>query len=78
MPVLDEQDFLLLREVIAKQAASLLFLVDRVMQPLTEEQREALRQALAAELGETGFSPDGPINERGTRIERLIDRLGHI
>jgi hypothetical protein len=74
----EEHEFLLLREVVAKQAPSLLGLVARVMPSLTDGQREDLRQAVAAELGETGFAPDGRITERGRSLEGLIDRLGHL
>lgn len=77
-PVLEEHDFLLLRDVVAKQGPELLPLVARVMPSLSDEQREALRQAVAAELGETGFGRDGPLTERGKSLEALIDKLGYL
>jgi len=77
-PVLEEDDYLLLRDVIAQQAPALRTLVARIMPSLTDEQREGLRQAVAAELGETGFGPDDAITERGKSLEGLIDRLGHL
>jgi len=44
--------------------------------PLTDDERETLREVLADELVETGLGPDDEPNERGRLIEAAIAWLG--
>lgn len=69
----------LLEEAVARQAAYLSpFLATLGATPLTVEIRELLRGALASELLETGLDTEHEHNERGRRIEGVIDALGHL
>ena len=45
--------------------------------PISTEAREAIREALADELVETGLGPDAEPNDRGRLIETAIDWLGY-
>lgn len=73
------RDGQLLHEIISKQQPELLLLLDLLGNtPLTEEQREGLREALAAELCDTGLDENDEPNSRGLHIENLIDQLGHV
>ncbi|MBP6940667.1 MAG: hypothetical protein KBB65_02745 [Syntrophorhabdaceae bacterium] len=73
----EESDFL--QKVLLKHHSSLLKIMDSIgMVPLTDEQREKLREVLANELLETGLGKDDEPNERGLLLEGLIDRLGHL
>jgi hypothetical protein len=42
----------------------------------TRDERLVLQQAIADELVATGLRDDGEPNERGLRLESLIDSLG--
>ena len=68
----------LVREVLKSRAPERLG-IDEVMnaEPLTQEQREAIREVLADELVARGFGPDWEPNERGRLLEAAIDWLGH-
>ena len=67
---------LLLREVIWRRAPRLAVLVNRLGEiPLTDDQREELREALADELLGSGLGPDGEPTSRGRELDRLISRL---
>jgi hypothetical protein len=69
----------LLREVILKQQPSLLSLLDVLnVSSLTVEQRESLREAVAAELCVTGLDKNDEPNDRGLQLEALIDYLGRL
>jgi len=69
----------LLKEILVKNAPSLLPVLDSVgLIPLTGEQREEIREAIADELLKTGLSENDEPNERGLLLESLIDRLGHL
>lgn len=55
----------------------MLYLLDsHEMISLTDEEREELRLAVAAELCESGLKDDDEPNERGLALEVLIDLLG--
>lgn len=74
------EDKQLLREAVASKEPALLMLVEEPgEEPLTIDQREALRMACLHNLLATGFAGhlDEP-NKRGVRLEALIDYLGHI
>lgn len=67
----------LIRDVIGKRAPEFLPLAQSLgTRPLTEEQREALREALAEELVADGLGPDDEPNDYGRFIEAAIDWLG--
>lgn len=67
----------LLREVIATRRPDLIQLVDASI-VLSDEDRAALREALADELMESGLREDSEPNTRGHQIEDLIDKLGRL
>jgi hypothetical protein len=46
-------------------------------EPISVDQREAIRVILADELIARGLDPDDEPNERGQLIEAAIDWLGH-
>lgn len=69
----------LLHEIILKHNSSLLPLIDILgVKALTMEQREELREIVAAELCETGLNKNDEPTLRGTELEKLIDDLGHL
>lgn len=73
---LDKAQLALLGEVLEKQEPALLEeLAYLGMLPLTRATREAMREALASELCETGLDPDDEPNTRGLALEDLIDIL---
>lgn len=73
---LTDEDFQLLREAVLKYYPSLIGLVGLVgKEPLSEEQRETLREALAGELCSTGLRPDDEPNERGIKLDNIIGKL---
>lgn len=76
---LTNDEIRLLREVISKHQPSLLTIIDQLgIKPLTPEQRDELRAAVADELAETGLREDFEPNRRGLLLEDLIDRLGQL
>lgn len=79
VPQLSVEDVALLREAVARQQPDLLVLLDSLGRvPLTPEEQTGLRVAVTEELCATGLAGDDAPNERGLRLERLIDRLGHL
>jgi len=69
----------MLREAVGSRAPHLLALVSDACagQVLTGEEANQIRDALGAELAETGVEGDpGTINERGRRLDDLIDAVG--
>jgi hypothetical protein len=75
---LEDKNLKLLAEIIQRRQPELLYVLRQLGEiPLTQEQRESLRQALAAELCETGLDESDEPSSRGREIENLIDRLGH-
>lgn len=76
---LSDQDMSLLREAITRRRPKLLPLLDQLgTVPLTDEQRENLREAIGIEFCETGLREDSEPNERGLALESLIDALGYL
>ena len=70
------RDLKLLREAVRANAPELLHLLDLPADvPLSERERESLRNALATELCNSGLNADDEPNERGLALERLIDML---
>lgn len=77
--VLDLQELNLLKEVVSKHNPSLLPMINSIGQvPLSFEQRESIREAIADEFIETGVGENDEPNDRGLSLESLIDRLGHL
>jgi len=74
---LDETN--LLKEVLLRHQPSRMTMLDSIgIVPLTNDQREELREVIADELLETGLDKNDEPNERGLLLEHLIDRLGHL
>ena len=75
----DEAQLRLLREVVEKRDVASLKMVDVIGQRLlTSQEREDLRHLVADELIDTGLEPNDEHNERGRRLEDLIDWLRHV
>jgi hypothetical protein len=69
----------LLGEVLTKRAPDWLLKLDSLGHtPLSDEDRNTLREILTDELVETGLRPDSEPNARGHALEDLIDRIGHL
>ena len=69
----------LIKEILSKHHPSLLPIMDSIgIVPISDEQREELRGAIADELLETALSKDDEPNKRGLLLEHLIDLLGHL
>jgi hypothetical protein len=69
----------LLRECVQRQAPELLDVLAKVGNvPLSDDEREDLREAVAAELDATGIDYKGGHNPRGIALDNLIDVLGHV
>ncbi len=68
-----------LKDVVSKHNPSLLPVIDLIGKaPLTEDMREALREAVGIELMENGLEENDEPNGRGYMLEDLIDDLGHL
>ena len=68
----------LIQDILRVRAPDKLGLITRLPgQPLSEDEREAVREVLADELLEEGLGPDEEPNERGRLVESAIDWLGH-
>jgi hypothetical protein len=66
----------LLNHAVAERNAELLPLLSEVgHRPLTSDEREALRGALAEELTSSGLTADDEPTDYGRRIDDLIGRL---
>jgi hypothetical protein len=71
-------DVQLLRDAIETEAPFLLPLLDKIgTSALTQDESNELRSAIGHHLIETGFGPQWEPNERGERLEALIDYLAH-
>ncbi|MBA3945147.1 MAG: hypothetical protein H0X37_11360 [Herpetosiphonaceae bacterium] len=69
----------LLYEVISRQDPGLKPVLDSLgVVTLTQQRRESLRGAIAAELTETGLDEEYEPNQRGLLLEELIDALGYL
>lgn len=68
---------MILREVVAARSPALMHALDSSTK-LSGEDRESMRQALAAELAATGLAEDDEPNARGKLLEEIINRLGHL
>lgn len=76
---LKSEDLRLLKQILVRRNTTLVALTDNLgAAVLTAELREALRQAVAAELCSSGLGPDDEPNGRGIKLERLIDALGKL
>lgn len=68
----------LLRDVISRRRPDLLPTIDEMADgSLSEEECEALREAVAEELVQVGLDERDEPNKRGRELEALIDWLGH-
>jgi hypothetical protein len=66
----------LLQEVAEKHRPSLLHLVAKFTAgSLAQDERQALIDAITAEFCATGLRPGSEPNERGLRLESLLDSL---
>lgn len=73
---LKDEEFDFLSKVIWQRNPSLMPLVHSLGKtPLTQEEREQLRDVLADELVEHGLQPDDEPNEWGVKVDDLIGRL---
>jgi hypothetical protein len=71
----DEQE--LLRRAVAERNSKLLPLLSEIgRRPLTGDEREELRGALAEELTAAGLGKDDEPTDYGRRVDDLIGRLG--
>ena len=69
----------LLREVVFRRNPDLSRLLCGLgTRPLTDVEREELREAVGTEFCDTGLQDNSEPNERGLALERLIDLLGHL
>jgi hypothetical protein len=76
MPILSDYEMKLLKGVVLKHRIDLLPVTALIgEQPLTTEQLEDFREAIAAEMCETGFTEKDEPNSRGIELETLIDKL---
>jgi hypothetical protein len=74
-----EERMELLREVIRKQRADLLPMLRHLgVVPLTDEERQELRDAVINELFGTGLSESRRPNKRGLDLEDLVDLLDQL
>jgi hypothetical protein len=75
----DGLDSSLLREALARFRPDLLERLATLGQvPLTNDEREDLRAAVAQELLASGLADDDEPNERGYALEEVIDALGRL
>jgi hypothetical protein len=71
----DEQE--LLRRAVTERNSKLLPLLSEIdRRPLTSDEREELRGALAEELTAAGLGTDDEPTDYGRRVDDLIGRLG--
>jgi len=67
----------LLQDIVGRRDPAAEYLIKSLGKtPLTVDQRERLREILAAEFVDTGLEADDEPNERGRRIDEIIGRLG--
>jgi hypothetical protein len=66
-----------LLDAVRENAPHLLKVAEKVGRvPLTEEERESLRESLVDAIGRYGLRADGEVNEKGSRLDDVIGRLG--
>jgi hypothetical protein len=76
IPKLSQEEKQFLRGILEKRRPDLSeFLDDSAKEDLAPADAEAIREALVAELCETGLDEDDEPNQRGLLIESLIGRL---
>ena len=69
----------LLRRVVSRRLPSLLRRIETLgVEPLNEQEKSLLWDAISDELIETGLRPDDEPNERGIILDDLIDRIGSL
>jgi hypothetical protein len=69
----------LLAELVTQRAPILERVLARLgHEPLTDDNREALREVVAAEICDRGLDAEDEPNQYGRTLEHLIDALGHI
>ena len=77
--ILRPEDLVLLRSTIQERRPELLPLLDLLgVQPLTDDQREDLRDGLLDEFLETGIRDDGEPDARGRHLDDIIGKLGRL
>jgi len=75
---LKAQDIDTIRRVVQKQNPSIVGLVDRLGKiPVTGDEIEELRHAIADELLAIGFPDDPTVHDQAMILEELIDKVGH-
>jgi hypothetical protein len=75
--LLKAEDLDLLRTTILRRQPDLISLVDSLgQQPLTDDQRELLRDVLLKEFLEVGLEPNDEPNKLGIKLDDLIGLLG--
>lgn len=68
-----------LRAIVARHDPALMSLVEKIeVARLSDDEREALREAIADEFTRVGLQADGEPNTKGLELESLIDKLGHV
>jgi hypothetical protein len=75
MKKLSLAEFCLLQEVLSVQSPCCLP-VDADLSGLQEHEISQIRQAITIEFCRTGLNPDYEPNERGIRLEDLLDKIG--
>jgi hypothetical protein len=77
---LTQPEFGLLQTAVREHAPQLTRLLSDAVgrRPLSINEREALREAVADELMARGIDSHGGITEYGVALDDLIDRLAHI
>jgi hypothetical protein len=73
---LSKEETWLMQAVIQQRQPELLSVVGELGKiPLSDVQRESLRNVLADELMATGLTREGDINARGLKLDNLIGQL---
>jgi DNA-binding GntR family transcriptional regulator len=76
MPTVSETDMLMLAELASRRPAVEVAVAAIGIRPLTDFERDELREALADVLVEQGLKEGDEPNQFGLQIERLIDLVG--
>jgi len=75
-PRLSTEERAFLEQVIAKRKPELLHLLRfENLSELTENERDEIQDLVALELGDTGVSQGGEVNERGRALDALFGKL---
>lgn len=73
---LNAHQLALLRQIVVRRRPALASLVDHLGErPLSQDEREEIREVLLEELLETGLLDDDEPNARGIEIDDLIGKL---